>query len=181
MKTEDLTPGQMLLISAKAVNGGKVSLEFAQIVETGREVTSLTSLLNASDERFGGPQKPRHAWIVGMPADIQKNFGIDVSELALGDVLEINQLNPMVMDKPLNIRLTETVKGSEYDLANIETKAKRAGKDGDFILTSKDEYIFTKVDVVAGPATHYFIEGTKRQATVAEDVASAISDVLGKE
>lgn len=179
MSTLNLNPGEMMLVSAKAVNGGKVSLTFAQVVETEKTTTSLTSLLNASDARFN-QQKPRYAWITGEPADIKNTFGIDVSGLALGQVLEIGMSNPTVAGKELNILITETTEGNEWEVANFETSAKRAGKDGDFILTQDGLYIYQRTSVVVGPVAktdHKIIKDTVRKAPNAG--SSAIQDALG--
>lgn len=178
MENLNLLPGQMMLVSAKGVNGGKVSLEFAQSVETGKESTSLTGLLNASDERFN-QAKPRRAWHTGQPEDIKKIFGVDVAGLGYGEELEIGELDPKVNGKPLNIQIVETTDGSDYDIANFETRAKRAGADGEFITTADGEYIFQKLDVVIGQAKHRFIEDTVRKsATVEGAAASAINDSI---
>jgi hypothetical protein len=179
MSTLNLNPGEMMLVSAKAVNGGKVSLTFAQVVETEKTTTSLTSLLNASDARFN-QQKPRYAWITGEPADIKNTFGIDVSGLALGQTLEIGMSNPTVAGKELNILITETTEGNEWEVANFETSAKRAGKDGDFILTQDGLYIYQRTSVVVGPVAktdHKIIKDTVRKSPNAG--SSAIKDALG--
>jgi hypothetical protein len=179
MSTLNLNPGEMMLVSAKAVNGGKVSLTFAQVVETEKTTTSLTSLLNASDSRFN-QQKPRYAWITGEPADIKNTFGIDVSGLALGQTLEIGMSNPTVAGKELNILITETTEGNEWEVANFETSAKRAGKDGDFILTQDGLYIYQRTSVVVGPVAktdHKIIKDTVRKSPNAG--SSAIKDALG--
>ena len=175
MEKLNLLPGQMMLVSAKAVNGGKVSLEFAQMVDTGKESASLTGLLNASDSRFNQAAS-RRAWHTGQPEDIKAIFGVDVSGLELGQELEIGQLDPKVNGKPLNIQIVETTEGTDYDIANFDTRAKRAGKDGEFITTSTGEYIFQKLDVVIGEAKHRFIEDTVRKAVSASSAAASAID-----
>jgi hypothetical protein len=179
MSTLNLNAGEMMLVSAKGINGGKVSLTFAQVVETEKSTTSLTSLLNASDSRFN-QQKPRYAWISGEATDIKNTFGIDVSGLALGQTLEIGMSNPTVAGKELNILITETTEGNEWEVANFETSAKRAGKDGDFILTQDGLYIYQRTTVVVGPVAktdHRIIKDTIRKGSDAGK--SAIQDALG--
>lgn len=166
------------LISAKAVNGGKVSLEFTQVVNTNDAAPSLTSLLNADDERFN-VSKPRHAWITGSPALVQSLFGIDVSGLAVGETLELDMEEPTIDGEQLNIQLSETTKGSTWDLANLEKSAKRAGKDGEFIMTEDGQHIFSRADVVKGEAKHSKIAKTIRQATVV-DASSEVANALGE-
>lgn len=177
METLNLNPGQMMLVRAKGVAGGKVQLEFAQMVETSYTATGLTSLLNESDERFS-KQKPRFAWETGEKADIQKVFGIDVSALGQGEELEIGQLDPTVNGMPLNIQLIESTEGTDYDYANIETRAKRAGKDGDFILHD-GQNIFTTAKIVVGKANHVLLASTERQKTASTAAKAAIKEALG--
>lgn len=166
----------LTLVSAKGVKGNKVQLTFSQIVETGKAPTGLLGILNASDERFN-QQKPRLAWLTAQPADVQLQFGIDVSGLAEGEELEINMVDPKITgdDRSLNLQITETTKGSDYDVANFEARAKRAGKDGDFIM-SNGMYIYVNTTVVVGEPKHILIADTTRQAVTG---SSAIADALG--
>ena len=172
---------KITLISAKGVKNGKVTLEFSQVVETGKTVTSLTSLLNSSDERFN-QQKPRYAWMTAQPEDVKKQFNIDV-DLAEGEELIIGVSDPRLAanpDTPLNILITETTEGNEYDVANFSTRAKRAGKDGDFIMKDGN-YIYVRTSVVnrvVNPADHIILKDTVRQS--AGFSSSAIADALGE-
>ncbi len=167
----------IVLESAKGVKGGKVQLTFSQIVETGKTNTSILGLLNASDERFN-QQKARMAWLTAEPTDVQTVFGIDVSGLEEGQVLEINAVNPKMIgsDSPLNIQINETVEGTAYDVANFETRAKRAGKGGEFIMHN-GLYIYVNTTVVSGEPKHNIYAETTRQT--ASNVSSAIADALG--
>lgn len=177
MENLNLNPGEIMLVSAKGTKGNKVQLEFAQIIPSTNTSTSILGMLNASDDRFN-QTKARRAWVSGEKADIKKIFDIDVTSLEEGVVLEIGKLNPTINNQPLNIQITETTKGTDYDVANFEKTAKRAGKDGDFILTSSGEYIYVKTDVVSGEAKHQFITDLKvNTSSVAE---SAINSALGK-
>ena len=172
---------KLILESAKGVKNGKVQLCFSQIVNTGKQPTNVLGLLNKSDDRFN-QQKPRYAWMTGEVEDIKAQFDIDLSGLAEGDVLEIGAEDPRLAaypDVPLNIKITETTEGSEYDVANFETRAKRAGKDGDFIMKD-DMYIYVRTSVVLGevkPEDHDIFEGTTRKAA-GSSAASAIADAL---
>lgn len=176
METKRTNP--VTLVSAKAVNGGKISLEFTQMVKREGQTQSLTSLLNADDERFN-VSKPRHAWMTGSIALVKELFGIDCSGLAVGESIEIDQVEPIVHGQELNIGLIETTKGTEWQMANLEKAAKRAGKDGDFIVTDKGEPIFTRTEVFVGEPKHYSFPNTKRVA-VGGDVSSAVADAIGE-
>jgi hypothetical protein len=179
-KLEELKGSDMLLVSAKKVNGGKYQLCFAQKIDNPESrPASISGLLNASDERFTQSGKPRYAWISGEAADIKAQLGVDVSSLQnVGDEMEIGQLNPSIKDKKLNIQITETTEGSEYDVANFATRAKRAGKDGDFILTADGEYIYVKATVVAHEPKHVFFSDTTRGSQAAGAAESAVSDLI---
>lgn len=166
----------IVLESARGVRNGKVQLTFSQIVKTGTSSTNVLGVLNASDDRFGS-QKPRYAWVTGQKSDIEKQFGISLEGLAEGDTLEIGQVDPRLSSAPdvaLNIQINETTEGSEYDVANFETRAKRAGKDGDFIMAD-GMYIYVNSTVVAGEAQHKVYTETTRKAPSA---GAAIADAL---
>jgi len=158
----------IVLESAKGVKGGKVQLTFSQLVNI-KEDNSLNvlALLNASDERFN-QQKPRFAWLSAMPSDIQSQFGIDVSALKEGEELTIGAQDPRLVaapDSPLNIQIEETVNGTEYQTANFEKTAKRAGKDGEFILHN-GMYIYVNTRIVANEPKHkVYTETTRKEAT----------------
>jgi len=168
-----------VLESAKGVKNGKVMLTFSQIVKTGATSSNVLGLLNASDERFS-QQKPRYAWVTGQKSDIEAQFGISLEGLGEGDVLEIGQVDARLTSAPntaLNIQINEATEGTDYDVANFETRAKRAGKDGDFIM--KDGlYIYVKASVVAGEPQHkIFSETTRKEA--GSSAETALNDALG--
>jgi hypothetical protein len=168
----------IVLESAKGVKGGKVQLAFSQVIETGKAPSSILGLLNASDERFN-QSKPRMAWLTAQPEDVKKVFNLDLN-LAEGEELEINMVDPRMAgdNRALNIQITETTEGTEYDVANFETRAKRAGKDGDFIM--KDgKYIYVRTTVVAGEAKHLIFDETTR-VSANPTTSSLISDALGE-
>ena len=181
MNDLNLEPGQVMLVSAKGVANGKVQLEFAQIVSAVSKAVDLTSLINEDDARFN-QAKPRRAWMTGTKTSIGKYFpDISVANLAEGAILEIGKLDPTLPNGDvLNLQIVETIKGSEYENANIDTKAKRAGKDGDFIM--KDgSYIFTRVSVVVGAPKHYAFGRSETTRDASGDASQAIAEALGEE
>ena len=167
----------IVLESAKGVKGGKVQLTFSQMIQTGNTSTNILGLLNASDDRFN-QSKPRYAWLSGQPTDIATQFGIpqaSLDALAEGEELTLDMVDPRLMSNPdvqLNLQIVETTEGTEYDVANFATRAKRAGKDGDFITTADGQYIYVRTSVVAGAPQHKLIANTKRVAT------NSLSDLL---
>lgn len=165
---------KLVLESARGVKGGKVQLAFSQVIKTASSSANVLGLLNEDDDRFN-QQKPRYSWLSGTPASIQKQFGIDVSGLGEGDVLEIGQVDPKLAGFPnetLNIQITETTEGSEWQVANFDRAAKRAGKDGDFIMKD-DMYIYVNSTVVTGEANHTILSDTTRKAPSASSAIDA--------
>ncbi len=169
----------IVLESAKGVKGGKIQLCFSQTVETEATPSNVLGILNASDDRFN-QQKPRYAWLTAEPADVMKQFGLDI-QLAEGEELIIGKVDPRLASNPdvsLNILITETTEGTEYEVANFETRAKRAGKDGEFIM-HEGKYIYQRTSVVAkavAPSDHKIFKNTTRLASGSS--SSAISEAL---
>jgi len=178
-KLNDLKKGEMLIVSARGVKGGKVQLTFAQkITNPNLRPGSIVGMLNKSDDRFTQESKPRYAWISGEKADILASLGIDLTDLAEGSEKELNVLSPTIEGEPLNIQITETTEGSEFDVANFATRAKRAGKGGEFILSAEGEYIYVKSTVVTGEAKHVFMTNTIRESQSASSAGDAVADAV---
>ena len=184
MKTiENLEQGEMLLVSARKVNGGKVQLTFAQKIKNPNvRPQSIVGALNASDDRFSQSGGPRYAWIAVEPKDASEALGLDFSSLKeVGDEMDINKLNPTLNGESLSIQITETTDGTDYEVSNYEDRAKKAGPQGDFILTDKGEYIYVHSTVIAGEADHFFYTNTVRSSQYASSQSAsedAIADAL---
>lgn len=164
---QGLQAGQCLMIQARKVKGGKIQIEFGEIIDSGRTINPL-GMFNKSDDRFNVGNKARRAWLTAEPKDASNLLGIDMSSAAdwttdqLGnEVLELNVLNPSVdvngTVHQLKVEIVETVEPTEYQAANLSTSAKRKGKDGDFI-THKGMYIFANTRVVYDKANHILLE-----------------------
>lgn len=162
----NLQANQVLMLQARKVRGGKIQIEFAEVIDSGRTVNPL-GLFNKSDDRFSS-NKARRAWLTAESKDASKLLGIDFSDAAdwitdsLGnEVLELNVLNPTVNVNgtvhTLKVQITETTTPTEYQAANLQTAAKRKGKDGDFI-THQGMYIFANTQVVFDKANHTLLE-----------------------
>jgi hypothetical protein len=184
---ENIVKGDTILIDAKQVRGGKVSLQFAEVItnpnrsQGAKPNNPLVSILNKSDSRFA--PRARRAWITGEKSDITNAFGLDLTALNNeGDIITLNLLNPKVENVRARVVITETVVANDYQRANIETSAKRAGKDGDFILCD-GKYIFSNSDVVPTNSStedmHTFLEADERAVNVgitAEASSEELSD-----
>ena len=148
---DTLNPGDTLLVSARKVNGGKIQLEFAEIIQTSDRPVSLLTLLNKSDDRFA--TRARRAWITAEPQDASDMFGINFGDDGewymsdKGETMDINLLNPENNEMRMKLRIFESTTPTKYQENNLETAAKRRGKDGDFI-THKGDYIFSNTDMV---------------------------------
>jgi len=175
---QGLQAGQCLMIQARKVKGGKIQIEFGEVIDSGRTINPL-GMFNKSDDRFNVGNKARRAWLTAEPKDASNLLGIDMSSTAdwttdqLGnEVLELNVLNPSVdvngTVHQLKVEIVETVEPTEYQAANLSTSAKRKGKDGDFI-THKGMYIFANTRVVYDKANHILLE-----ADVTSKTASGI-------
>lgn len=159
---ESLQPGQVLMVGVRGTkNAEKIQFE---LVEHVKEPT-LLQMLNKSDDRFGG-NKPRHAWMTAQKADFCTMFGVDPKtiEAATPEMsIDLNILNPKMGDKPLHVEVkeytenevidmiasttSENVRTSlQYLLDNKDTRAKRKGKDGDFIM-SEGQHVFSLSEV----------------------------------
>ena len=176
---DSLSAGQVLLTNLKAVNGGKIQMEIAEIVN--ERPISAASLFNIGDDRFS-QQKARRAWQAGEPSQIAKLLGIDeakLSALKVGESLELNQLNPAIVVGTqkylLKVRIKETIIPTEWQVENLEKAAKRKGKDGAFI-TNNGNHIFSNCEVAIvkeGEVVEHII-------LKADAVEETISETMGK-
>ena len=147
---DTLKQGETLLISARKVGGEKIHLEFAEIVKSANNMNVL-SILNKSDERFSS--SARRAWVTAEPVDAEEsfeiNFGIDAGwEMTeKGEMLFLDVLNPTIGGTRCRLQINETTEATEWQSDNIETAAKRKGKDGPYI-THEGDYIFSNTSIV---------------------------------
>lgn len=185
----NLTPGKSLLVQAvKTTNPSKIQLEFAEKTQ-GMEgnANALLSMLNASDERF--TSGARRAWVTAEITDASKMFGINFGDDAdwvmdpnlNKEVLPLGIENPTLNGFDLRIQIEETLDGTDWQLQNIETAAKRRGKDGDYI-THNGKYIFSNTRVVplkkGVEPKHVLLQADAATATV-DSVDDIIVDETG--
>lgn len=185
----NLTPGKSLLVQAvKTTNPSKIQLEFAEKTQ-GMEgnANALLSMLNASDERF--TSGARRAWVTAEITDASKMFGINFGDDAdwvmdpnlNKEVLPLGIENPTLNGFELRVQIEETLEGTEWQLQNIETAAKRRGKDGDYI-THNGKYIFSNTRVVplkkGVEPKHVLLQADAATATV-DSVDDIIIDETG--
>tara|TARA_R110000822_G_scaffold19767_6_gene64196 strand:+ start:2349 stop:2945 length:597 start_codon:yes stop_codon:yes gene_type:complete len=148
---DTLNPGDTLLVGARKVNSGKIQLEFAEIVQTSDRPVSLLTILNRSDERFA--TRARRCWVTAEPSDASETFGVNFGDdgdwymSEKGEVMDLNILNPVINETRMKLRIVETTTPNKWQEQNLETSAKRRGKEGDYI-THKGDYIFSNTMMV---------------------------------
>lgn len=165
---DTLNPGQCLIVQAREVANGKVQLECAEKLNSGRDANPL-SVFNSSDKRF--TSNARRAWLTVEPSDAESLLELPAGTLTEGysengvghSVKPLNILTPNVSGTNLRVQITETIEPTEYQMMNLESAAKRRGKDGDFI-TCDGKYIFSNSDVVFGEPTHTFLASDAQSA-----------------
>jgi hypothetical protein len=148
---DTLKKGDTLMVSARKVNGGKISLEFAEVIETSDRLVSALTILNKSDDRFSS--RPRRAWVSAEPSDASElfnvNFGDDGEwyDSEKGEMMDLDVLNPTYNGQRFRVQINETVEGTQWQIDNADVAAKRRGKGGDFI-THNGEYVYSNGDIV---------------------------------
>jgi hypothetical protein len=170
---DTLNPGDTLLAGARKVSNGKIQLEFAEIVQTSDRPVSLLTLLNKSDDRFA--TRARRCWVTAEPADASETFGINFGDDGdwymsdKGEVMDLNILNPEINGVRMKLRIVETTAPNKWQEQNLETAAKRRGKDGDYI-THKGDYIFSNtMMVLTNDEVQHILLESDTEAIVVED------------
>jgi len=157
---DTLKQGQVLLVSATQVKGGKIQLEFAEVLNTPGAADSkgVLRMFNKSDDRFSS--RARRGWLTSQPEDAEELLGLPEDTLSDFDeyqkvkvgntkkkVLMLNILNPSIDGDRLVLQITETTKPTDWQRENKSTAAKRRGKDGEYI-THNGKKIYSNVDIV---------------------------------
>ena len=180
--------GQTLLTRFRKIEGGFVQMELAEVKEGSRGL-SAAFVFNQSDNRFSR-NSARRAWQPATPADVQSTLGISVGDDQAwemddmgNEILTVNILNPVAsfegQEFPLRVQIVETTEPTDWQRANLNTSAKRKGKDGDFILHN-GEYIFTRSAIVFNqPVDVYLTADTAPvQTPTIEKVDVATGEIL---
>jgi len=184
---KDLKKGETLLVSIRRVNSSdantpKVQLELAEYVDnpTRSQNSGQKALLklNAKDSRFQGG-KPRRAWTTADLSVAEELFDLDLSGLsAVGMTLDVNLLNPEIDGERMRVRIEESVQPTEYQAENVESTAKRAGADGNYI-THKGKVVFSNSEVVMSndDVDHIFLESDAPLSM--EDNSISLASLMG--
>ena len=186
---KSLKEGQVLLTQLREVSNGFMSIELAE-VKKGSSGMSAVFLFNKSDSRFSN-NSARRAWQNGQPSDIEELLGIscdDSQEWIINDrgfkVLPLNILNPVASyegtDYVMRVQIQETTEPTDYQAANIESAAKRKGKNGEF--THGEEYIFTNATIVFNEPEDIYLEAdsVKVEASTAIERVERVDTLTGE-
>ena len=176
--------GQTLLTRFRKIEGGFVQMELAEVKEGSRGL-SAAFVFNQSDNRFSR-NSARRAWQPATPADVQSALGISVGDDQAweldemgNETLTVNILNPTAtyegQEFNLRVQIVETTEPTDWQRANINTAAKRKGRDGEFVLHN-GEYIFTRSNIVFNEPVDVYLEADSapvQKATIEKvDVAT---------
>jgi hypothetical protein len=196
---ETLQNGQSILQSiGPCKNPAKVALKVGQFVSQ----PSALSSFNTTDKNFR-QRSPRFGWMYVMAAELIENwpaFKTEIEAALKGKEVEVNVLNPThPQHGMLGVQITENtayelgilyaetdsqkIKDDiDYKFENFETRAKRAGKDGDFLL-NQGSPIFSDADVeYVSLIQHQWRPTTGRVATVEQlQVGTSLADPVSQE
>ena len=180
--------GQTLLTRFRKIEGGFVQMELAEVKEGSRGL-SAAFVFNQSDNRFSR-NSARRAWQPATPADVQSALGISVGDDQAwemddmgNEILVVNILNPVAsfegQEFPLRVQIVETTEPTEWQRANVNTTAKRKGRDGEFILHN-GEYIFTRSSIVFNEPVDVYLEADSApvQKVTIEKVDVATGEIV---
>lgn len=164
---ETLKNGECLLVDARIVKNGAISLQFAEVIRPIDEQMSLVAYANRYNDAFS--TKARRSWLVTDVQAATEDYGVDFSDMnpnwyegPKGTMLDLNILNPVLNGYNVRLAIKETTEPTPYQQENIETACKTRGKGGDPI-THKGEYIFSNV-IVVGVKGDQEVEHTRLEA-----------------
>ena len=102
----------------------KIQFEFAEIVVAKNRPVSAMTVLNSSDNRFSSGA--RFSWSIAEPLDASEVFGVNFGDDG---------------DWEMGVKANQQKYADDIGVDVIKTQAKRAGKDGDYIL-HQGQHIF---------------------------------------
>lgn len=188
---QGLQMNQTLLVSARKVAGNKLQLEFAEVVKTQSNAANPIALFNKSDDRFSQGNGARRAWLTAEAKDASQYLDLDLTDSnpnwfvdQMGrEILPLNIINPVASIAgeiiSLKVEVIETVTPSEWQSMNLETSAKRKGKDGAFI-THKGMYIFANTRIAFHKATHVFLDVDQTTTTTNNGILAGVDLSTGE-
>ena len=161
---QTLTEGHCLLIDARIIKDGKISLHLAERINTGSQpkqdedqVDMLSHSMRYDESFSSGAQRK---WLVTTPQAATEDYGIDFGEMNenwyegdRGLQMDLNILDPysLILKRYFRVQIVETTEPSKYQNENIESTCKTRGKGGDPI-TYKGDYIWRNTIAVGVPS-----------------------------
>ena len=162
---------QLTRIKDDKTTGAKTfQMEFGQKMTATTTGTNFVAMMQASNPAFSQSSGCRRVWLNFGEAELHKYFpSIDKNAIAqlpirtsstAGPAIFIGQVNPSVShngeEKFFRIRINEVFESdaTEWELANIERAAKKAGSTGRFIKgynpdTQREEHIFSRTEIAS--------------------------------
>jgi hypothetical protein len=175
-----LKTGESMLTAVRAVINGKFQIEIADMIEReGAGSINILSVLNSEDPRFQNNGGARRAWATADKANLIEMFNISedvLNSLEVGeegkDTAYVCIKNPSHGTARLRVIVKETIMGDDYQNANVDKTAKRAGGPDENgvpaeFLTSEGSNIFSNTDVTTAfegeKVPHNFIISDQEQ------------------
>jgi hypothetical protein len=151
-------------------NASKVRIEVSQEVQ--KQGVNVLALLNKSDARFT-QSRPILAWVTAEAEDLVAMFpklktAVAEAQTTMKKVDLANHVDFIIDGIAGNIRIVESHIATQWQSENLDKSAKRAGKDGDFLVTDDNFLIFRKTEVVLGEAKNELIPFTARVSDSSE-------------
>ena len=165
--------GEILMVSARPINGGKYSVEFAQKLRT---ETNVLGILNEGDSRFNQGGRARRAWMSVEPSAFQKQFKIDLEDAETEqddygrEVVVLGVSNPTITNPntgqpvELSIQITESTDidaiynnaaSKMWALENPDKSIKQDGERNGLYVDNLP--IYSKAEVVAKATCNHTI------------------------
>ena len=149
-----LIVGQCAITRARLISGGKLQLEFAEVLIPSYRSLNTVSLLNQGDSRFSSAKAKARKTYMAVSVEGAKMLGIDVSSIQ-EDWTRVDIMNPSVIDPNtgkkvlLGMQITETTTPNDYQASDVSAHAKRVSSDGEFLVCAETgNYVFVNYSIV---------------------------------
>jgi hypothetical protein len=166
MKTKDvkdIKKGETILTTIRSVNGDKLQIEIAEIVDN--QSINVAAMLNKGDDRFKNAVKVRRAWQSATAEGLKDLLNIDVADLNFEtvddkEIATLNMLNPTIAGERLHVQINDSLTKSfdKQEAKQITTK------EGVFFLTKDGGFIYQTTKIVAEEPKHVIITSNGRMA-----------------
>ena len=178
-----LVIGQSLLTSVRKIAGGKFEIELVEAVQKPNTEINVPAALNEDDERFSPSLSKRRAWQGCSPKMLKDLLGIKVDDIADGEKLEVNILNPTLKNSGTQLRLKVVealapIQESDKDFPEKRIKKAPSKEDADVLdyLKKEGQFIWTRNFIVGGEPKHTFIQHDERVSSLEEVALEEVAE-----